>query len=115
MKNILLFTGLTVSLIATLSSCANSPTGEAIGNSLKADSQLETNSPSPEPIITPTQTPDPILPAVELPADFPSEIPPYPNASLREVMPSTTDKTAVITLWETGDPSNAVQSFYKKN
>lgn len=114
MKNILLFTGLTVSLIATLSSCANSPTGEAIGNSLKADPQLETNAPPPEPIITPTQTPEPILPAVELPADFPSEFPPYPNASLREVMPSTTDKTAVITLWETGDPSNAVQSFYKK-
>lgn len=116
MKNILLFTSLTLSLITTLtlSSCANSPTGEAIGNSLKADPQLETNFPPPEPIITPTQTPEPVIPAVELPADFPAEIPPYPNATLREVMPSTTDKTAVITLWETGDPSNAVQSFYKK-
>ncbi|HAO13575.1 MAG TPA: S-layer homology domain-containing protein, partial [Planktothrix sp. UBA8407] len=114
MKNILLFTGLTVSLIATLSSCANSPTGKAIENSLKADPQLETNSPSPKPIITPTETPQPTFSAVELPADFPSEILPYPNATLQAVMPSTTDKTAVITLWETADPSNAVQSFYQK-
>ncbi|SKB12014.1 S-layer region-like protein [Planktothrix sp. PCC 11201] len=114
MKHLLLLTGLTVTLITFLSSCANSPTGKAIENSLKADPQLETNYPSPEPIITPTKTPEPAIPVVELPADFPAEILPYPNATLREVMPSTTDKTAVITLWETPDPSNAVQSFYKK-
>jgi len=113
MKHIILFTGLTLSLITTLSSCANSPTGKAIENSLKADPQLQTNSPSIQATTTPVENPQPSLPPVELPADFPLEIPPYPNATLKAVMPPTTDSTAVITLWETTDPSNIVQSFYQ--
>ncbi len=110
MKQIILI----LSLITSLSACANSPTGKAIENSLKADPLLETNSPTPQATTPPVTNPEPSLPPVQLPSDFPSEITPYPNATLKAVMPPTPDSTAVITLWETTDSSNVVQAFYQK-
>ncbi|CAD5938615.1 S-layer region-like protein [Planktothrix tepida] len=110
MKQIILI----LSLITSLSACANSPTGKAIENSLKADPLLQTNTPAPQATTAPVTNPKPSIPPVELPSDFPSEIPPYPNATLQTVMPPTPDSTAVITLWETTDPSNVVQAFYQK-
>ena len=66
---------LILSLIAILSACANSSTGKALEESFKADPVLQNNSnsaslatPSPLPV------PEPVLPVVELPKDFPSEI-----------------------------------------
>ena len=106
---------LILSLIAILSACANSSTGKALEESFKADPVLQNNSnsaslatPSPLPV------PEPVLPVVELPKDFPSEITIYPNATLKTVSPSGENSSEVITSWQTNDPSNAVQSFYEK-
>ncbi len=104
---------LILSLIAILSACANSSTGKALEESFKADPILQNNpptqaSPSPLPV------PEPVLPVIELPKDFPSEITLYPNATLQTVSPSGENSSEVITTWQTNDPSNAVLSFYEK-
>jgi hypothetical protein len=45
-------------------------------------------------------------PNIQLPADFPPEIPRYPNAQLQQVTQSTT-------RWTTSDPMNVVRNFYQ--
>lgn len=59
----------------------------------------------------------------QLPSGFPSEIPIYPEAKLKEATPissQSSDHQAIgagqgqSTRWTTSDPSNLVQSFYQK-
>ncbi len=95
-------------LLTSLTGCANSPVGKNLEQSLAADSRLKDN-PVPfgrnvannknlQPQPTPQST-------VQLPANFPTEIPQYPNAILQEV-------TASSTRWLSSDPSNFISSFY---
>jgi hypothetical protein len=95
-------------LLTSLTGCANSPVGKNLEQSLAADSRLKdnpgafgsnaANNTNPQPQPTPQST-------VQLPANFPTEIPQYPNAILQEVTPSST-------RWLSSDPSNFISSFY---
>lgn len=91
-------------LLASVSACANSQSGRSLEQMLAADPRLENN-----PAIafgTGNNNNQPPNTNIQLPADFPPEIPRYPNAQLQEVTQSTT-------RWATSDPMNAVQSFYQ--
>lgn len=81
---------------------------------MAADPKLKNNSPTSG---LSSQTPG------QPSSDFPSEIPLYPEAKLKEVTPasspspdnqSTAAGQAQTTHWTTSDPSNLVQSFYQK-
>ncbi|RUR85149.1 hypothetical protein PCC6912_12650 [Chlorogloeopsis fritschii PCC 6912] len=51
--------------------------------------------------------------APQLPADFPKEIPLYPNAQLQEVIPSSDTESQVSTRWLSSDPTNFIASYYR--
>ncbi len=72
--------GSTIILLLLLTSCANTPVGESLQRSLEADPQLQENNPD----LVSTATPTP-LPSVELPEDFPFQIPLYEGAKLIDV------------------------------
>jgi S-layer homology domain len=101
---------LTISLLAGLTACANSPNSKAIEESFAADPKLKENPvafSSPQPA-TPVDTST----TAKLPADFPAQIPLYPNAQLLEVTePSAPDKNVRL-RYQSTDPINSVQSFY---
>ncbi|MEL7038634.1 MAG: S-layer homology domain-containing protein [Cyanobacteria bacterium J06592_8] len=109
MRRFLHFAGLAIA-IASLSACANSSLEEAF----KPDPQLQENPPlgqsKPE---TKPQTPESTF--VKLPNNFPSQIPVYPDAKLRDVTSSEEDNEVdVITHWKTNDPINLVQNYYQQ-
>jgi S-layer homology domain len=105
-------TGLALCLLAAVTACANSPNSKALQESLAADPKLQQNpavfsSPSPATAVETNSTP-------KLPADFPTEIPLYPNAQLVEVDPPTDPPPKNVRLrWESTDPVNSVQNFYQ--
>lgn len=95
-----------------LAGCANSPLGSTLERSLAADPRLtdETVEPVGEPTSSPT------VAAVELPSNFPPEIPRYPNAELVAVSPtgeSTSSAVEEQTRWTTSDASDEVAQFYQ--
>lgn len=96
-------------LLSSLTACANSPVAKNLEDSLAADPRLENNS-----VIfgKAKQTEAQQLPqsTVQLPADFPSDIPLYTNAQLQEVTPSS---NGVSTRWLSSDPSNIIEDFYR--
>jgi hypothetical protein len=96
-------------LLSSLTACANSPVAKNLEDSLAADPRLENNS-----VIfdKAKQTEAQQLPqsTVQLPADFPSDIPLYANAQLQEVTPSS---NGVSTRWLSSDPSNIIEDFYR--
>jgi len=108
-------------LLTSLTACANSPTGSNLEQLLAADPRQETPvSSNPDDPIGSTEA------VVQLPDDFPSEIPRYPNAQLKEVRQTTNqgigggefDKQGIstepkLTRWVSSAPSNVVQSFYQ--
>ncbi len=90
--------------IASLNACANTSLEEAF----KPDPQLQNNPPFGQVTVNPT---DP--PFVQLPENFPSQIPLYPNATLQDVTASEKDSEVdLITHWKTSDPINSVERFY---
>ncbi|HEY9872313.1 MAG TPA: S-layer homology domain-containing protein [Candidatus Obscuribacterales bacterium] len=95
-----------------MSACANTSTSKALEKTFAADPILKNN-----PVIfgsSSQKTPDNSTLA-NLPADFPSEIPLYPEAQLKEIkLPTTPDNQDQQTVWTTTDPSNLVQNFYSK-
>ncbi|WP_412458791.1 S-layer homology domain-containing protein [Gloeocapsopsis dulcis] len=93
-------------LLASVSACANNQSGRSLEQMLGADPRLE-NSPAIA-FGSGDNNSNQAAPNtnIQLPADFPPEIPRYPNAQLQEVTQSTT-------RWTTSDPMNAVQSFYQ--
>jgi hypothetical protein len=95
-------------LLSSLTACANSPVAKNLEDSLAADSRLENNSV----IFGKAKQSEQQLPqsTVQLPADFPSDIPLYANAQLQEVTPSS---NGVSTRWLSSDPSNLIESFYR--
>ena len=103
------FLGLAV-LFSTLTGCANTPFAENLEKSLQADSKLKDN-----PVVFGAKqvnsTPSPS--AKTLPADFPKEIPVYPNAELQSVNPDTNNTGKVSASWTSSDPSNSIVGFYR--
>ncbi|MBW4493088.1 MAG: S-layer homology domain-containing protein [Oscillatoria princeps RMCB-10] len=106
------FALLAASLLITLTACANTPTGKALEQSLSADPSLKDN-----PVTFGGAKNSPPAPAAaQLPADFPAEIPLYPNAKLQEVKPLTGEPegSAGQTRWASPDSGTAVREFYQK-
>ena len=97
-------------LLTSLTACANSPNSKNLEQSLAADPQLQENPVTLGQPVTNTNTQQNET-QVQLPGDFPSEIPRYPEATLKEV---TQQDASQLTRWTSGDPTNIVQSFYQK-
>ncbi|BBD59209.1 S-layer domain-containing protein [Nostoc sp. HK-01] len=100
-------------LLTSLTACSNNPTAKSLEESLAADSRLQNN-----PVVfgeTNKGEPQSAQNAatVQLPADFPKEIPLYSNAKLQEVTPASGSNNQVSTRWLSSDPSNFITSFYR--
>lgn len=108
-KRPVVFLSLATLLLTSLTACANSPVGKNLEQSLAADPKLKDNPATFGQQVTNTNPPNETV--VQLPADFPSEIPRYPGATVKEV---TQQNASPLTRWTTSDPSNFVQNFYKK-
>ena len=89
-------------LLTSLTACAGSPSAKNLEESLAADPRLQNN---PVTLSGATQSTGQNNPTVQLPTDFPTEIPRYPNAQLEEVAPTST-------RWVSVDPSNLIEGFY---
>ncbi|AFZ27106.1 putative S-layer protein [Cylindrospermum stagnale PCC 7417] len=100
-------------LLSSLTACANGPVAKNLEQSLAADPRLQDNSvvfgeaQGKKPLLQPTES------TVQLPADFPKDIPIYPNAKLEEVKKATDSENRVLTRWQSSDPSNFIASFYR--
>lgn len=98
-----------------LGSCANSPLGESLQESLQPDPQLQDNPPFGGESET-TAEGEQITPPenfVQLPNDFPQEITIYPGSNLEDVTLATSDVQETSTVWKTTDPINVVQTYYQ--
>lgn len=99
--------------VLSLTACTNNPSAKNLEQSLAADPRLQN---TPVPFAKPTSqqvTPDPNTSTIKLPADFPPEIPIYPNAELEEVTPANSENKISI-RWQSADPSNLITSFYRQ-
>lgn len=104
--------------LTPLTACSNSSLGEQLQQSLAADPQLRASQ-SPISTPTPTVTASPPATGVDLPADFPSEIPRYPNSQLQQVVPSGTaspnaNGQPTVTRWTSPDSSDRILGFYRQ-
>ena len=100
-------------LLSSLTACTNNPSAKNLEQSLAADPRLQN---TPVPFAKPTSqqvTPDPNTSTIKLPADFPPDIPIYPNAELEEVTPANSENKISI-RWQSADPSNLITSFYRQ-
>ncbi|AVH62807.1 S-layer homology domain-containing protein [Nostoc sp. 'Peltigera membranacea cyanobiont' N6] len=100
-------------LLTSLTACANSPVAKNLEESLAADPKLQSN-----PVVFgESQRNQPQAQSnastVQLPSDFPKDIPLYSNAKLQEVTPASGSENKVSTRWLTSDPSNFIASFYR--
>ncbi len=93
-------------LLASVSACANNPSGRNLEQMFAADPRLQDNPAIAFGTSNNNSNQTALNTNVQLPADFPAEIPRYPNAQLQQV-------TASETRWTTPDPINFVQSFYQ--
>lgn len=108
-KRPILFTGFVACLVGVLTACANSPTGQSLERSLAVDPNLEDNA-----SILGSQSNEQTSSA-QLPEDFPTVIPRYPDAQLQNVEPLTrSDDQGQRTIWSSTDPSNEIQAFYRR-
>ncbi|MEQ8753733.1 MAG: S-layer homology domain-containing protein [Coleofasciculus sp. G1-WW12-02] len=108
-KRPILFTGFVACLVGVLTACANSPTGQSLERSLAVDPNLEDNA-----SILGSQT-NGQTSSAQLPEDFPTVIPRYPDAQLQNVEPLTrSDAQGQLTIWSSTDPSNEIQAFYRR-
>ncbi|WP_446409808.1 S-layer homology domain-containing protein [Coleofasciculus sp.] len=108
-KHPILFTGFVACLVGVLTACANSPTGQSLERSFAVDPKLEDNA-----SIFGSQTNEQTSSA-QLPEDFPTVIPRYPDAQLQNVEPLTgSDAQGQRTIWSSTDPSNDIQAFYRR-
>ena len=104
---------LSFAVLLSLTACANSQSAKNLEQSLAADPQLQNN---PVPFGKPQSqqtTPNPNTSTIKLPADFPADIPIYPNAKLEEVTPANSENKISI-RWQSADPSNIITSFYRQ-
>ena len=107
-----LLAGFALCLLSLLSSCANTPTGKALEQSLAADPTLKDNAT----IFGRSAPGEPqSVTSVQLPQDFPTEIPVYPEAQLQSVEPLTVPSgQGKLARWSSPDPINMIQSFYQQ-
>lgn len=111
-KRPVLLTGLALCLLSVLTACANSPTGKELERSLAADPNLKNNSTL---FGGSSRSDRQAKISVQLPQDFPREIPLYPEAQLQKVEPLTVPTTqGQLTRWSSSDPINMIQSFYQR-
>lgn len=103
-----------------LSSCAGTSWSGTFEKALEADPQLTASEAvplaSPSPPIAPSSPPKPTE-TVELPVDFPAEIPRYPGAELQEILPAPTIEAtalATTTRWSSGDSRDRILAFYRQ-
>lgn len=107
-------------VLSTLTACANGPAAKDLEQSLAADSRLQSN---PKVFGDTNNQKISSVSKVELPADFPKEIPIYPNAQLAEIKPvnknsdnsETSENTPInqiFTRWQSADPINMIANFY---
>ncbi len=105
-------------LLLPLASCANSGWGDSLQKSLAADPKLTaTAQKSPTPTDSPSPETKPSPAQAQLPADFPGEIPRYPNAQFQAIAPASQDGNQpqdTSTQWTSQDSSSDVLEFYKK-
>lgn len=104
---------LSLAVLLSLTACTNSPSAKNLEQSLAADPQLQNN---PAPFGKPQSqqvTPNPNTSTIQLPADFPPDIPVYANAKLEEVTPTNSENKISI-RWQSADPSNIITSFYRQ-
>lgn len=100
-------------LLTSLTACANSPIAKNLEQSLAADPQLQNNpvvfgeAKGNEPQAQQNES------TVQLPTDFPKDIPLYPNAKLQEVIPANGSENRISTRWLSSDPSNFIADFYR--
>ena len=105
-------------LLITLAGCANTPNAQDLERTFAADPSLVNGVGSPSP-----------TPTIDLPPNFPPEIPIYPQAQLQSPespnsnqagnrnntnTPNNQSNQIVMTRWVSGDPSNLIQSFYER-
>jgi hypothetical protein len=99
-------------LLTSLTACANAPIAKNLEQSLAADPRLQNNpaifgeTKNKEPQARPNES------TIQLSADFPKDIPLYPNATLEAVTPANSENRA-STRWLSSDPSNFITSFYR--
>ncbi|MEH1808679.1 S-layer homology domain-containing protein [Nostoc sp.] len=100
-------------ILTSLTACANSPVAKNLEQSLAADPKLQSDqvvfgeSPGNQPQAQQNES------AVQLPSDFPKNIPLYSNAKLQEVTPASGSENKISTRWLSSDPSNFIASFYR--
>ncbi|MBW4645037.1 MAG: S-layer homology domain-containing protein [Goleter apudmare HA4340-LM2] len=100
-------------LLTSLTACANAPVAKNLEQSLAPDPNLQDN-----PVIFgKAQTNEPPTrqneSTIQLPTDFPKDIPLYPNAKLEAVTPVANSENQVSTRWVSSEPSNFITSFYR--
>ncbi|MDZ7950163.1 S-layer homology domain-containing protein [Nostoc sp. DedQUE09] len=100
-------------ILTSLTACANSPVAKNLEQSLAADPKLQ----SDQVVFGESQDNQPQAQqnesAVQLPSDFPKDIPLYSNAKLQEVTPASGSENKISTRWLSSDPSNFIASFYR--
>nr|WP_199332675.1 S-layer homology domain-containing protein [Anabaena catenula] len=97
-------------VLSSLTACANSPAAKNLENSLAADPRLQTDPT----VFGEAKTKEfPTASTVQLPANFPKDIPIYANAKLEEVKPGSSSENKILTRWQSSDPSNVIASFYR--
>ncbi len=99
-------------LLTSLTACNNSQTAKNLQQAFAADPRLK-DSPVAIDGSLPQQN-SPTQPTVQLPTDFPKEIPLYSNANLQQITPSGGPDGSVSTRWLSSDPSNLIASFYSQ-
>ncbi|MBW4591534.1 MAG: S-layer homology domain-containing protein [Brasilonema angustatum HA4187-MV1] len=102
-------------LLTCLTACANSRSAKNIEQSLAADPKLKNNPATfgAQEVRT-SQQPQTPQATVQLPSDFPKQIPLYPNATLQEVTPLSNENPTVSSRWLSSDPSNFIVSYYRQ-
>lgn len=100
-------------LLTSLTACANTPVAKNLEQSLAADPRLQNN---PD-VFGAAQVNQPQAPqnqsTVQLPSDFPQDIPLYPGVQLQEVTPASSSENRISTRWLSSEPSNFIASFYR--
>jgi hypothetical protein len=99
-------------LLTSLTACTNTPVAKNLEESLAADPRLQNNSNIIGEATQKETQSGQNQSKVQLPADFPKEIPLYTNATLQEVTPASDSENKVSTRWVSSDPSNFITSFY---
>ena len=102
--------GLAALLIVPVAACSNSPVGKSFQGAFEADPRLKDNA-AIEAVQTPQPSPVAQTDQVQLPVNFPAEIPIYPNRSLLEVNANQPNQ-GVLTRWSSPDKSDRIVAFY---